>query len=434
MLALLCVLAGLLISGLFKKPEDNNGKSDTTVSDSAENAYLSYFKKDETVTLPLLPTDIEGIYYTMSVTGEVKFYSLSGGSVVPEKETGVYEVTALCSNVSVPASVHYIEKDGKLYGCGLYTSSITPGVHLYAYAFFKLTELPDAYESKNKYWLLIDVDSSRFYSPNKVYGEAFYYNPKDNSSEKFLSEVQRTPGIDGISRADYKMFTDEILVQPQNNVLFFSGRFYQEGEGKYDIFSSGGYDMNKDNLRQTVNVLDFALFRENGKYYYLRSNSSGGFDLCSANNDGKNEAVVKAFGFDYKNGCLRSGKYLYAKNETKLYGLTDGTASTISLNGTGEGFTVNMLTVSRNGRYAMLRGADAKGNVQIVIADIQSGKTNVFTGNVFTKIAACNISDDGEAVLSVADTVTPSPQTVYHQLIYTVTGGTPAESTAEALS
>ena len=94
----------------------------TTSADSviSSDDYINSVKANGTNALPYLETDIEGIFYTMSTKGEVKFYSYAENAFTPVEATGTYDVSVIMSEQKVATTVTYYEKDGVVSGYGLY--------------------------------------------------------------------------------------------------------------------------------------------------------------------------------------------------------------------------------------------------------------------------------------------------------------------------
>jgi len=241
-----------------------------------KNSYEDVFTTYTAAGLPLLKTDIENVFYTMSTHGDVAFFEIADGKVANIPLTGTKNMSVSCSGQTLTAQVHYIEKDGRTMGYGLFTNDLHPEVFLYDYAFFKLTNQFSAYMSKSDLLLLIDVEKERFYDEDKVYSESFYVSSEDKTSY-FLNEDQRIVDLSARLRTDYKMFTDDILHQEESKIMFFSSRFYNDYaySDNVDIFLSGGSGENVDNNRYIQNIASLDFWKtDEGVLYFVNVEDS----------------------------------------------------------------------------------------------------------------------------------------------------------------
>ena len=449
LLAVLAAVSAVVVTGVLDINKNNGGDQSTqpgetaAPSQTARPGYADVFVTDANVKLPLIKTDIEGYYYTMDKQGGVKFYFAQDGVITQIPETEAYEVKAVCSAQTLTAMVHILKTDERTYGCGLFTNVLYPDVNYYAYAFFRVTDMfrsyRDARTGTNYYnrgslLLLVDTVSTRFYSNEKIYSEAFVLN-EDHTTSLFLSNDQRTPGMDGVDRKDYKMFTDDILDQNEDsNVLFFSARNYadydSETGGRADIMTSGGSGTNIDNVRYVLDVNSLYFQRIGKNVFFFRANETGGFDLKAYDN--ANEAVtVASFEGSLQSDYLRSGNYLLRKANGAVYDLA---ALMEAYNASGAvkekapvscsldysvcpaGFTADWFTVSGNGRYCAVRGESADASVSLLLTDTVNNKTTVSTDVMFRLVANVNLLNDGTVIVSVVTSKTDEGDYVYAQL------------------
>ncbi len=397
LLFLLCAVAGVVMSGIFEKdkPEDPKRviKYDTS-------SYLSSLTAKISAGTALRPTAFDGIYCAVSEDGSVAFYALTGKTFEKIDEDGVYACSAVLSGQTVKADVHYIVRDGKTDGYGLFTSSLDDSVYYFEYAFFRLTELPAGFRSSNKLLLLIDTDKSRFYA-DKLYSEAFYYDTADRSvGATFFSDEQRTVGSDGKFRADYRMFTDEILDQPQSNFLFLSSRFYleHEGAGYVDIMSNGSSGNNLDNIRVIERVLGYVFWRDDAGVHYFTPTDDG-FDLCVY--DDKQTSVGVSFEGSYSGDYIRCGRFLLHKKSGKVFAFFKGEEYKIPYAPFRQGFVPDVFAISPDGRYAFVRGISHDGLPAIGLCDVETGRTWAHTNAMFDSVSSVTVTNDGSCVVTV---------------------------------
>ena len=87
-----------------------------------------------------LPADIDGLYFTADLNNNVAFYEFDGNGFVPSSlAVNQIETSLHASKEDIPVTVKYVEKDGKVFGCGVFTSDMNADVEVYSYAFAKLT-------------------------------------------------------------------------------------------------------------------------------------------------------------------------------------------------------------------------------------------------------------------------------------------------------
>ena len=461
LLVVLVAVSAVVVSGVLdinkdgsgfvdrrKLLESTSGEEGTTGASEVRPGYATVFVTDANVKLPLIKTDIEGYFYTMDKQGGVKFYSVDNGTITQVPETESYEVKAECSAQTLTAMVHILKVDDRTFGCGLFTNVLYPDVNYYAYAFFRVTDMFTSfrdtrsgvkYHERGALLLLIDTNGDHSYpsarTNDKVYSEAFVLNP-DHTTSLFLSNDQRTPGMDGVDRRDYKMFTDGILDQNEySNVLFFSGRnyvdFYSDAGGKADIMTSGGSGTNIDNVRYVVDVNELYLRRIDKNVFYLSAAGDGAFELRAYN--GATDATAKVAGFtgNLKTDYLQSGDFLLNKTTGEVYDLA-ALADGYSASGTQydkapvsykvdyaacpAGFVANWFTASADGSYCAVRGESADQTVSVALTDKANGKTTVSTDVRFRLIANINVLCDGNVIVSIVTAKTAENEYEYAQL------------------
>ena len=437
LLVVLIAVAGVVVSGVLDVNRRAENPDAPGPDAPAPQKYTDVFTADTNVALPLLNTTLDGVYYTMTKEGDVAFYALQDGALTRINETGSFEVRAECSSQTLPAVIHYIERDGGYYGCGLFTNLLYPDVLLYDYGFFQVTDMFSGFRGDRL--LMIDVDSERFYSNDKIFSEIFTLDD-ENEAEHFLSENQRTVDINARQKTDFKMFTNDILDQgDRGNVLFFSGRYYVDyaESGKLDIFTSGGSEDNVDNVRYAVDVAAPYFWRTDAGVRFFRTNAEGGFDLRNLTAADADSTVIASFTGSLADDYLIDGHYLLNRKTGEVCDvLTDETVS-IPYDAFREGFAPDRFVVSPNGAYCLLRGANVGNVAAIAVADLKTGKVSAFTDEIFGFFASAVVTDDGTAVVSVAS---GESGTSFYQLVGNFaqaaapagTDAEPADTTAEA--
>ncbi len=389
------------------------------------HSYDDVFSTFSSAGLPFMKTDIENVYYTMDKKGMVSFYKVADRNI--EKIDGVeaFDVTVSCSGQKLPVTIYYIEYQEHTLGYGLFTNEEHPEVYLYDYAFFKLTEQFDAYSSKSKLLLLADIEKARFYDENKVYSESFYLY-SSHETKTFLNEDQRIVDLQARLRTDYKMFTDNILHQPQNKILFFSSRFYNDYSysDQVDIFTSGGSGENVDNIRYITDVASLDFWRtDDGVYYFANKEAegeqpengeeaTGAFSVMLYND--KKSTEIMSFEGSLKDDFILDESYLFNIKSGEVYDVLSGKTYKIDYSEFETTFIPDLFEVSENGNYALVRGRNNLGKPSLGVYDVQKDKLYTFTDNVFGHIATMQVLNDSTIVISLAAN---EAATTYYQLI-----------------
>ena len=438
LLIVLVAVAAVLVSGVLDIR--NTPALDPDSGNSAPSVtYTDTYVKSDALTLPLMKTSFEDVYYTMSKTGEVKFYQISAAAVVPVAETESYEVSAVCSAQTLKAKVHILERDGHTFGCGLFTNELYPDVLIFDYAFFRVADMFESYRDTNGVnyagrgakLLLIDTDRSRFYVNEKVYSEAFVLN-EDHSTKLFLSNDQRVVGMDAKEKTDYKMFTDGILDQHKAaNILFFSSRFYVDyaDSGKADIFTSGGSGTNIDNVRYISDVAGLWFWNYEGETYFFRDNGDGSFSLRAFNPANQETRPLESFAGSATEDYIVRGSYIFNKKTGSLMNVITGDTKQVTYTCFKDGFTADLFEISQNGRYCAVRGADGKNVPAFGIMDLETGSMIAYTDEVFGNVAAVALLNDGAVAVSVKDA-----GDAFYQLTAVFPQETAQETASESLS
>ncbi len=391
---------------------DPTGPSTPAQPVNPKTDYTDYYNTHTEIALPLLKTDFENVFFTMSKLGDVQFYQIVNGVPQTLEETGSYEVTAVCSSQKLSAMIHCIELGGKTFGCGLFTNQLHPEVLIYDYAFFKVTEMFTSfrdingvnYAARGAKLLLIDTDSSRFFSNEKIYSEAFVLNT-DHSTSLFLSNDQRTVDMDAREREDYKMFTDSILDQhTSSNVLFFSSRYYADfaESGNVDIFTSGGSGTNIDNVRYVIGIDSLYFWKYEGETYFFRAEDAESFTLKAYNAVSGETRSLETFSGSLSEDYLVRGQWILDKHTGALLNVITGQTCTVPFASFSKQFTAGVFEISENGRYCVIAGADAKGKAICGRMELDTGSLRVYTNDIFGGVATAAALNDGTVLLSAA--------------------------------
>ncbi len=437
LLAVLLVFAVITVTGVVDINKMIREKEENEISaEGIKHSYEDVFTTYSEAGLPLLETDLENVFYTMSKTGDVGFYKAVNSKIEKISDVGVFDVTVTCSGQQLPATIHYVEIDGHTLGYGLFTNEEHPEVFLYDYAFFKVTDQFAGYDSKSKLLLLIDIEKDRFYDENKVYSESFYlYESKE--TKKFLNEDQRIVDLNARLRADYKMFTDDILHQTEDKILFFSSRFYNDYgySEQVDIFISGGYGENVDNNRYILDVASLNFWEtEDGIIYFADTEISEDTDAAAITafsvmcyKDGESEELI-SFEGSLEEDFILSGTKLLNIKSGEIYDVISGETVKFDYKKFETSFVPDLFKTSDDGRYCVVRGKNNLGKPSLGIMDTKTGNIYTYTDNVFGHIASIQALPDGTVILSLAASETAE---TYYQLVADIDSATPAEGAEE---
>lgn len=421
----LVAVAAVVVTGVMdidKAKKDRLTPAPGDASGETESGdYSDLFTTNTDVALPVLKTTIPDLYYTMDREGAVAFYELKDNALTELDETDSYEVTAECGSETLPAVIHLVETDEQIYGCGLFTNELYPDVNLYEYGFFEVTNMFPGFGKEGDLLLMIDVESDRFYSNEKVFSEIYTMN-KDHETTHFLSENQRQPDIDARMRTDYKMFTNDILDQGKaEHVLFLSSRYYVSyaESGDVDILTSGGSGENVDNVKFATGLASLNFWRVGGDVFYFEKQNDGFrlVKLTTKAEEGEDEAKpeeIRSFEGTLSEDYLVSGSCLLRKNTGEVYNVLTDETNQIDYSALAADFSADLFVASPSGDYCVLRGANTDDVAAIVLANLITGKVRTYTDDMFGYIACMDAKDDGTVILSLAN---GKSATSFYQLI-----------------
>lgn len=429
LLAVLLVFAVITVTGVvdINKIVKENEQA-TTEGEAPKKTYENVFETYSDAGFPLMKTDIENVFYTMSKTGEVAFFKASNSKIEKIENVKTFDVSVSCSGQKLPAKIYYIEIEGKTLGYGLFTNEQHPEVYLYDYAFFKVTNQFAKYTSSDLL-LLIDIDKNRFYDDEKVYSESFYLY-ESYSTKPFLNEDQRIVDLNARLRTDYKVFTDGILHQSESKILFFSSRFYNDYDysDKVDIFISGGSGENVDNNRYILDVASLNFWRTDKGVYYLKNkevaeeNTTGAADGAEAAKeafavmvyDGKESKESISFEGSLDNDFILDEEYLLHITSGEVYNILTGETFKIDYSKFETSFTPDIFEISENGKYCVVRGRNNLNKPSVGLLNVATGEFTALTDNVFGQVASVQVANDSTVVISLAAN---EQATAYYQLV-----------------
>lgn len=400
-LAVVCVFAGLVFSGVIDLSKITN---DETTTDEYEGFISDSYAADITATatksLPYLKTEIENIFYTMDAEGSVKFYKFENNTFTEVESSGSYNTSVVLSETTISADITYYKTDDEICGYGLYTAE-EDVYTLYPYAFFYLRNYGDNYTGSNSSSCLLFVDTTQedFYSNNKVFDESFTFKFSDSTSKRSISEASRTVGINGAKRADYFLVSDVTADNSVSNQLFFSGRFYAESDTTVDIMRTGGSGNNTDNVRIAKNVLGYWLHNDGTELTYVTEDESGNVTVRKFNWKAETAETVKVFDGVSKDDILLSGNYMYVNGKNIIYNLVNCTETTLSYS-KANAFVADAFV--SDGENIFMRGYVKSAYPVIIMANGETGEVAAsYANDVFSKAVNPVVLSSGQVMFTV---------------------------------
>lgn len=297
---------------------------DFSLSSSAYSAAVQSDFCSET----LIASEFDGIYYSASPE-QVKFYTVSDADKA-EALQGVSEVEIelKLQRQTLGARVYYIEKDGRLFGIGIYLSKAEQRP-VYPYALFRLSGTAE------NCLLLLSFDAQELYKSNRTYSEIYSYSFESGKAKKLVDENNRLVNINGAPRDDWSMITDSMLANGAGG-YYFSSRNYSYDDGCCEIFplSGKGAAVN-DALGRWASV------REGDLHFFKKSGDGFAYKRQLQN---KKESGQLSFEGDFYEDYIVCGNVIFDKKNSefsnlvtletvKLAGIDASAAADFALNG-----------------------------------------------------------------------------------------------------
>lgn len=376
LLALVAVIA-IVSVGVYYVKSRNNAPEQSGVIKNEISSLNDITLSAKTVAIPYVQTDINNIVYTANSAGTILFYEFNGTDYVQIVETGNTELVIPLSGQQIPVTVHYIERDGKITGYGVFTANENDSVFIYDFVLCKITNLPKGYEQKGKYLLLANTDIDAVYSNDPVWEESFTVDLSSGKMSRFISDGNRTLDSKGAMRADFATLTNEQAWSNSGIIPFFSGRAYEgSGELKKDLFI-------KNKTSESVAVKDvidnYAKQTSDGGIVVIKA-ISGGFATEKYLN-GKTE-IINEFYSVFGEQFIRHGDWLLSREDGRIYSTYSDKVIELPE------FVVNPsdFIVSDNGKYVVLMGmASNAADYQIWIYNTETLKKQNFSDNDFSE-------------------------------------------------
>ncbi len=404
LVAIIATSAALIKNQLDIRASNGSTTQDPMINvDTAE--YQAYVKLESDIEAPLQQSDIENVYFTINTSGEVKFYEYKNSSLSPLEATGSFSVKVNMSEQKIPAKIYYLTKDGKTSGYGLFTPQLTTDtIKIYDYAFFHLMNTPAQFSKKGAYMLAVDTTVEDFYINNKIYEEPYYCNITNGETSRILSEENRQPDKMGAKRADYSLFTTDVMNDCKGELLFFSSRFYETdgANKKLDLFESGNKGHNNvDNYRMIEDISDFYAKNVDDGFICLK-NTATGFDavLHKDRKAGSKEEVIKSFTGDFKNNYLRYGDYIIEKATLSVFNMVTKESYKINA-GSVSDFKPDQICIDESSGAVFMRGYSLN-HAAILLGNLKTGSGKVLYNEKFLNLINPVSNNDGSFTLTAS--------------------------------
>lgn len=320
------------------KAPSESGNTTTAAQTQTDNVYSyeesAYTQDASSIGINgeiFMPTDIENVYFSAGLSGQVDFFDYADGNFGIE-ELPVKQVKTSISATydTIPVTINYIEKDGKTFGIGVFTSEMSDSVKVYPYAFVKLINKPSGYGTGHL--LLVDFEKENFYNADKIYSEIYDFDIASGKASSIVSNNTRLIDKNGAFRNDWTMLTDDFIANLGGAKYFLSSRYYNtddRGTRADVMILSNAY---KPEI-VAKDILGIWFVNDANGMHYLRKTDKG-FNLIV--NKDKKETVSKEFEGDYFADYLQDGNLLINKKSLVMTDLVTGETKTlkdINING-----------------------------------------------------------------------------------------------------
>lgn len=356
----------------FKTASDGNEPS--VIKEDVKD-LKSITLSDKSLAMPYVTTGIDKIVYTADSAGNIVFYEFNGTEYVQTAETGTIDVNVPLSGQQIPVKVHYIEREGKIAGFGVFTSSNSTDVYIYDFMLVKITNLPAGYEQDGKLLMLANTDIENVYSLNPLWEEAYVVSRDGSSVSRFFIENNRTLDMNGAMRSDFSTVTDKELSSTTGNIPFFSARSYDTLGAATDIYVKTP----KGESEAVKGVLDtYAKPTDDGGFIFIKE-TNGGFEFVKYLNG--TQTTVSEFFSQYGEEYIRSGDYVLCKEDGRIYTTYDETVIELP------DFKMNpsQFVITSDGKYIVLAGTVTNAtDYQIYIYNTQTKKAKTFADSDFS--------------------------------------------------
>ena len=285
--------------------------------DFAATDFTELGSVSESSEYPIMPTDFDGVFYSLAADGKVSFFEYSGGKFAPySKKVSTLDVKPELTYNKIPIKIYYITDGEKTLGYGLFTTKNSDAkVKAYSYVFAKLVSAPSIYKVKGN-MLLVSTNPDDAYNTEKIYTDIFSVNDK-GACENILGQRDRSADKTGRLTERWGIVTDSFFKTANKKASLISGRLYDSDTEIYDIF----------NLNKSTNAPE-----TKGLYTtFLREDSDSGLVYLKKTSDGfksvkfiAEEKTIASFTGDLKKDFVINGNWIYSNKEETFTNLLTG--------------------------------------------------------------------------------------------------------------
>lgn len=268
-----------------------------------------------------MPSTIDGVYYTANLNNEVKFYEYANGAFNAfGGETKTVKTKISATYEKIPVTISYIVKDGKTFGCGVFTADMDSSVGVYAFAFVELINKPAGYGSG--YLLLADFNKNEFYKVNKTYSDFYSFDIAKGTASLYVSNNTRLVDENGLFRQDWSLLTDEFINGIGDSKYFFSNRNYSDDKRMDVMVVSNAVHPDI----AVKSILGSWFVKDEHGMHYLKQTAKGFSNILLS---GDKESELGAFEGDFFNDYMRSGNFIINKKSLVITDLLVGSTKTL---------------------------------------------------------------------------------------------------------
>ncbi len=379
-LALVAVVLAMAFVLVKYIPRNDSPTVDGEQTTVAEQQLASIQVSREGSLRNYVQSDIPDVFYKFSSDYSLQYYQYRDNQMVPVKSTGTLNASVNFGPATLPLKIDYVKVGDKVFGVGLFRPDQHQNINLFniQLIMFKITNLPKGFGSADEALLLGKVTSAA--ELEKEYDgwtESYTVNLTSGKCSRFLSVASRE--IDPATGAyveDFCILTKEGYNSTSGKVPFITGRNYDRGTGKDDIFIKNG---SKESI-YVSGIANKLMLVDGDAVVYMRYNNTG-FNVYRFAN-GKESVVFQFTGST--NRCLFVDEYILDKEKGVLYNLKTGKETLL----VGYKMTSpEIMKVSPDGKYLVVMGLmDNVMDYQVHIYDLQTGEYAKYLENNYSNI------------------------------------------------
>lgn len=405
-IAVLALVMVVVFAVIKYMPESEIETDFTETTTQAQDKLASIQVVRDGVSLNLIQSDIEDVFYGFSSDYKLKYYQYRDNKMVAVQSTGSVSASVDMGNETIPVTIDYVELGGEVFGIGLFVANKNEDVYFYDMLAFQLVNLPKGYEQEGKALLLATTSKNVLTQKVTMWPESFVVDLETGKTSRFLKVINRNIDMTtGAGVDDFCILTKDGYTA-SNNIPFISAREYEAGSGQQDIFVKNG---SKEEL-YVSDVYGKFLLTDGNSVIFMRKTAKG-FDVVRKT--GEEEKVTASFYGTMGTYYMYSGDYIFNKNDGKLYNLKTGEAKTII----GYRMSPEMMSVSPDGKYLIMLGTVTNMmDYQVHIFNLENGEYTKFKDENYSSHSNLTFINNTTAVYMVLD-----PNQGYEYVVLDVT-------------